>query len=192
MSPHTDSSSVLGHHNAGGLAAHLERLDARHGNYTRRHRGVHGYEREGLEADLSDIPKHAGERDSRHMHVSGNSQAWTHARGDGEPSPKNNQTKPAASASASPGLALSHQQRTKPAGMTAGMRISEVEGSLQIVHVEIGGPAASTRQICTGDIVMSVDPGEEFLKVHWHWQQQVAHQQGCCLHRMTGALVTSA
>ena len=179
---------MLGHHIAGGLTAHLERLEAQHGNDTRRHRGVHGYEREGPEAGLSDIPKHAGERDSRDMHVSGNSQAWTHARGDGEPSPKKNQAKPAAYASASPGLALSHQQRTKPTGMTAGIRIAEVNGALEVVRVEIGGPAAITRQICTGDIVMSVDPGEEFLKVHWHWQQQVAHQQGCCLHTMTWSL----
>ena len=32
--------------------------------------------------------------------------------------------------------------------------------------IEPGGPVASTRQMCRGDVFVSVDPGKEFLKVH--------------------------
>eukprot|EP00277_Geminigera_cryophila_P008545 CAMPEP_0179406166 /NCGR_PEP_ID=MMETSP0799-20121207/729_1 /TAXON_ID=46947 /ORGANISM="Geminigera cryophila, Strain CCMP2564" /LENGTH=131 /DNA_ID=CAMNT_0021177171 /DNA_START=223 /DNA_END=615 /DNA_ORIENTATION=- len=52
------------------------------------------------------------------------------------------------------------------------MHIANIEGSLQVVDIVAGGPAAVTRQIFKGDLVIALDPGKELLKVHWYWQQQ--------------------
>jgi hypothetical protein len=196
MSPHTDSC-MSSYNCVGEGRTDLER-HAR--NSKGRPRGVHGYEKEEPLDDgvpnaftpqvrrqptLAYIAEHAGERGAREEEqlLPERPRGWTHAGAAGvrrsQPSGAND---PVAVAQAGQMLAGEHQ-RWQGAGMTAGMLIRAVDGMLQVADIAPGGPAAITRQICKGDIVASVDPGKESLKVHWYWQQQVRLH----LHRCDGS-----
>ena len=161
---------------------------------------MHGYGREepedGTEEDgvpdaflhsdqreaLGYIRAHASGREDELLGVTGSSGARAH-EGVGAPWRQTDQNKSAAYANVGHDLLHRSEQRAQT-GMTAGMQICEADGSLQVLSIAPGGPAALTRQICKGDVVVSVDPGKEFLKVHWYWQQQVGEQRRpacvCC------------
>lgn len=53
-----------------------------------------------------------------------------------------------------------------------GIGIVKVNGALEVATLSPGGPAARTRLLKIGDVIVGVDPGKEVLKTHWYWQQQ--------------------